>query len=273
LGQEFLRVLGERAVGLDRSELELGHGVEALARVLAPLRPAAIINASAFNQVDAAESQRRAALAANAVGPGELAQLCAQRDWPLLHFGTDYVFGADGLTRPRTEADPPAPVNFYGYSKLVGETAVLRAHPRALAVRVAHLFGGHSLAAGRANLVERFVELARQGKPIYATRGQVLNPTSVIDLVPRCLELLDRQGYGLFHLTGEGTCTATEFAAEILRLVRLNTAIVEVDQDARPARRSHYTALENRRWNDSGAVPMPHWRESLARYLSQPQFT
>jgi dTDP-4-dehydrorhamnose reductase len=273
LGQEFLRVLGERAVGLDRSELELGHGVEALARVLAPLRPVAIINASAFNQVDAAETQRRAALAANALGPEELAQLCAQRDWPLVHFSTDYVFGADELARLRTEADPPAPINFYGYSKLIGETAVLRAHPRALAIRVAHLFGGHSLAAGRANLVERFVELARQGKPIYATRGQVLNPTSVIDLVPRCLELLDRQDYGLFHLTGEGTCSAIEFANEVLRLSGLATVIVEVDQDARPARRARHTALENRRWNTTHTAPLPHWRESLASYLSQPQFT
>ncbi|HVA63729.1 MAG TPA: NAD(P)-dependent oxidoreductase [Terriglobales bacterium] len=267
LGQAFLHALGARAVGLERAQLELGDAA-ALERTLDALEPEVVINTAAFNHVDLAETQRQRALAANFLGPAQLAGLAQARGWRLLHFSTDYVFGGDGggdgLARPRVESDAPAPVNFYGYSKLLGEEAVLRDDPTALVARVAHLYGGQSLSPGRANLVQRFLEQARAGQPLWVTRGQTLNPTSVRDLAPAALALLESGARGLFHLTGEGECGAEEFAREVLRLARLEAEVRVVERDIRPAPRALYTVLENRRLADEGFAPLPHWRDSLA---------
>ncbi|TAN22227.1 MAG: NAD(P)-dependent oxidoreductase [Acidobacteria bacterium] len=263
LGQEFLRVLGRRAVGLERRQLDVADA-EACARVLGELGPRVVINCAAFNQVDWAETRHAAALAANAEGPGHLAALAAARGFRLVHFSTDYVFGGDGLTRPRTENDAPAPVNFYGYSKLLGEEAVLRTCPSALVLRVAHLYGGRSRSPGRASLVERFVERARAGEAIAVTRGQWLNPTSVRDIVAATLRLLPMGAHGLFHLTGEGACEADTFAREVCRRAGLRPKLRYVTHDERPARRAAHTVLANARWAALGLGPLPDWRTSLA---------
>ncbi len=266
LGQAFLGHVGPAALGLDREQLELGDAA-ALERVLLPLGPRVVINASAYNDVDGAETHRRRALDANAGGPAQLARLARREGWRLVHFSTDYVFGGDGLNRPRTEADPPAPTNFYGYSKLLGEQGVLAADPTALVLRVAHLYGGPSLSPGRVSLADRFAGLARAGQPIIVTQGQWLNPTSVAEIVRRTLLLLERGQAGLFHCVG-GNCPVEDFVREILRLTGLTTIVRLAGQDARPARRALDTRLDNRRWHDLGLPPLPAWRDSLAAYLS-----
>ncbi|MGH9392576.1 MAG: sugar nucleotide-binding protein, partial [Terriglobales bacterium] len=84
LAQAFLHHLGGRAIGLDRSQLDLGNAA-AVERTLARLRPRAVINCAAFNQVDLAETQHQQALAANFAGPAALARGSAAQGWKLLH--------------------------------------------------------------------------------------------------------------------------------------------------------------------------------------------
>jgi dTDP-4-dehydrorhamnose reductase len=266
LGQAFLASLGGRALGLDRSQLTLGDPAQT-ARVLQALRPRVVLNCAAYNQVDAAESRRAEALAANAAGPAQLAALAVRQGFRLVHFSTDYVFGADRLRRPRTEEDEPAPLNFYGYSKLLGEQAVLASSPRALVLRVAHLYGGRSLSPGRVNLAERFLMLARAGQPIIATRGQHLNPTFVGDVVTATLKLVEHGVSGLLHLTGEGECTVAGFARAACRLAGLPADVRLAAADPRPAPRPRYTVLANLRLAQLGFPPLPRWQVSLAQYI------
>lgn len=268
LGQEFLRVLGRRAVGWGREQLDLADPA-AMESALAAVQPAVVINTAAFNYVDLAETRQQEALKVNFTGPAHLARLAVVQGWTLVHFSTDYVYGADGLERPRLESDPPAPVNFYGYSKLLGEEAILRTAPGALVARVAHLYGGASQSSGRVNLVQRFMDQARAGEAIRVTRGLTLNPTSVQDVVPAVLALLDGGAAGLFHLTGEGECTAREFAEAVLRLAGGPVNVTELERDPRPALRPRYTVLENRRWAELGLPPLPAWQASLAAYVAQ----
>ena len=305
LGQAFLSTLGRRAAGLNRSQLTLGDAPQT-ERVLRALRPRVVINCAAFNQVDVAEtSGHEQALAANARGPAQLAALARRLDYRLVHFSTDYVFGADGLRRPRGEEDEPAPLNFYGYSKLLGEQAVLATDPQSVAwpplagaalplvglwpgvarrqrtpalahgvselprlvLRVAHLYGGRSLSPGRQNLADRFLRLARAGEPIAATRGQYLNPTYVGDVVAATVSLLEHKISGLLHLTGEGECTAAEFAQAVCQAAGLRGTIREVAADPRPAPRPRYTVLANLRLARLGFPPLPHWQVSLAQHI------
>ena len=76
-----------------------------------------LINAAAFTNVDACETERDRAFLINAEAPGVLAEICNAKDAKLIHFSTDYVF--DGEKRaPYTEEDQANPISAYGESKL-----------------------------------------------------------------------------------------------------------------------------------------------------------
>ncbi len=266
LGQAFLRSLGPAALGLDRSQIDFTQECR-LDAALQAAQPDVVINATAYNLVDLAEAAHRGeALAVNFAGPVQLARICRRNGWPLLHYSTDYVFGEEGRERPYQEQDRPAPMNFYGLSKLMGEQAVLGLHPGALVFRVAHLFGGPA-SPHRQNLVLRFLQQAKNQQPLLASQRQWLNPTCVDDIVTQSLAVLHTGRRGLYHLTGDGQCTAAEYAAEILRLAGVPGVIVEPGPDQRPARRPAYSVLDNRRLREEGFPPMPHWRDALRRYL------
>jgi dTDP-4-dehydrorhamnose reductase len=69
----------------------------AVRRAMEMSRPSLVINAAAYTNVDQAEIEREAAFRGNAEGPKVLAAACAQRDIPLIHISTHYVF--DGRKR------------------------------------------------------------------------------------------------------------------------------------------------------------------------------
>ena len=54
-----------------------------------------LINAAAFTNVDACETERDRAYLINAEAPGILAEICNAKDAKLIHFSTDYVFDGD----------------------------------------------------------------------------------------------------------------------------------------------------------------------------------
>ena len=265
LGGAFAASLGAAAAPLTRADADFSDA-SALELLLRRLQPAAVINCAAHNQVDALESDIGPGLAANFFLPTTLARLAQRHGWKLVHFSTDYVFGAESERRtPYREEDRPAPVNRYGQSKLMGEQAVLTLAPRALVFRVAHLFG-ECPGSARKSLVTRFIERAQSGRPLLASDQQYLNPTRVGDIVPVVIALLRAGAQGLFHLTGEGQCSVAEFAAEVLRLAG-QSARFEDKMDPRPAPRAAYTVLENSRLHALGYPPLPHWQQALRAEL------
>lgn len=141
-----------------RQECDLAD-LNTLTAYLLRIDPDVIINAAAFNNVDAAEQQPALAMAINARAPGCMAatlQLpragqgfessstpnAKPRIHPahLLHFSTDYVFG-NTKQQPHTEDDPPHPLSVYGQSKLAGENAIEASGCDHTLLRLSWLFG------------------------------------------------------------------------------------------------------------------------------------
>src|SRR5919205_3946693 len=132
LGQDVMRVAGDRAVGLTHSELD----VTDRAAVAETLAGATVINCAAYTDVDGAETDVEAAHAVNADGARNVAEAAAR----VIYVSTDYVF--DGTkSGAYVESDPVNPLSEYGRSKLAGERATLTARPHSLVVRTSWLFG------------------------------------------------------------------------------------------------------------------------------------
>ena len=142
LGRAFGRVCQRRGLAyqlLTREELDIADE-QSVATAIAKFRPWAVVNASGYVRVDAAENDAARCHRENALGPSTLAGVCAQLGLPLIVYSSDMVF--DGRhRRPYVEHECLAPLNVYGRSKAEAEARVLARYGEALIIRSSAFFG------------------------------------------------------------------------------------------------------------------------------------
>src|ERR1035438_1423846 len=129
-----------------------------------------------------------------------LAELCAEKNIRLVHYGTDYVF--DGAKKsPYVETVPPNPLNHYAAGKLFGEKAVLRASPKHLVLRTSWIFGWHPTQTK--TFVHTVLHAVWEGRELKATTNQVSVPTFAPDLALWTIELVRLGVNGLVHAVND----------------------------------------------------------------------
>ena len=175
----------------------------------------AVVNAAAYTAVDKAESEPDLAFAVNAEGPRVLAEQCAERDIPLLHISTDYVFDGD-KNGPWTEDDAPAPLGVYGASKLAGEEAVRESGAAHVILRTSWVYAAHG-----ANFVRTMVRLGADREVLRVVDDQIGAPTAAADIADAlhviAAAVLGGRGdaTGIYHYTALGTTSWCGFADAI----------------------------------------------------------
>ena len=124
-----------------REEIDITK-TEDIQNALKKYSPEMIISTAAFHRVDVCENEPDKAYQVNALAISALAKICHAQNIILVHFSTDYVFGADKKrNRPYTEDDNPGPVNAYGISKLAGEYFVKYLSEKYFLIRTCGLYG------------------------------------------------------------------------------------------------------------------------------------
>ena len=95
VGFELAKVLAEdyQLVALDRSQCDLSNEQQ-ICNAIQNHKPDIIINAAAYTAVDKAESEQDLAFAINATAVGIIAREAKKIHASVLHYSTDYVFGA-----------------------------------------------------------------------------------------------------------------------------------------------------------------------------------
>lgn len=255
--------------GLDLPDFDIRAHAAARDRLLA-LAPHVIVNTAAFHRVDDCEDDAASAFAVNAVAVHNLAKICRELDAVLMHFSTDYVFGADrDRSRPYVETDAPGPLGVYAASKLAGEHVVRTAWRKHFVIRTSGLYGRNASQMKGGNFVEIMLRVAAASKPLRVVDDQRLGPTSTGDLAPKLVELLATDAYGLYHVTNGGACTWYEFARAIFTLAGLAPELSPTTTEAYGAKadRPRYSVLENRALGDLGLAPLRPWHDALADYL------
>jgi dTDP-4-dehydrorhamnose reductase len=243
---------------------------------LSAFAPDLVINAAAWTAVDKAETERDAAWALNATGPGELSQLCAERSIPIIHISTDYVFAGD-KNGSYLETDPVAPSGVYAESKLAGERAVAAANPRHLIFRTAWV---HS-AVG-ANFTKTMIRLAEVRSEVDVVADQQGSPTYAPDIAGALLAVADRIGgdpagadWGIYHLTSSGSCAWADFAERVFartapigmpsaRVRRITTA-----EYPTPVRRPANSRLDCSKLASRFGVTLPRWESGVDRCVER----
>src|SRR5881227_3440426 len=208
LGAALMREFRDKydTSGLNHSELDLSH-LKGLREKLSALTFDVLINAAAFTNVDACETESDRAFLINAEAPGVLANLCGEKGAKLIHFSTDYVF--DGEKRaPYTEEDQAKPISAYGESKLAGEKNVLAAEDGHLVVRVSWVFG-----PGRPSFIDAMIKRAQQDEKIDAISDKFSTPTYTHDVARILPQFFHRDVQrGILHFANTGKCSWQEYA-------------------------------------------------------------
>ncbi|HWK20797.1 MAG TPA: dTDP-4-dehydrorhamnose reductase [Microbacteriaceae bacterium] len=222
-----------------------------------------IVNCTAWNRVDDAETMEAEAFAVNADGPANLAAAAHATGARLIHVSTDYVFDGSA-TSPIPEDAPRNPVSAYGRSKAAGEERALAANPGATAiVRTAWLYGEHGPSFPRTML-----RLANERDTIAVVTDQVGQPTWTRDLAEQIVRLIDAgEPAGIYHGTNSGETSWYEFAREVFRLADLEPERIRpTDSTAfvRAAPRPAFSVLRHEAWRGVGIEPMRPWQDALA---------
>ncbi len=264
-----------RVVATGRPRLDL-TSPDSLDRWIAEVRPSLIVNAAAYTAVDRAESEPEAAFKLNAEGPALLAALAAERDIPLIHISTDYVFdGHKGSAY--VEDDPVNPLGVYAASKVAGEMSVRGSCPRHVILRTQWVYGETG-----ANFVKTMLRLATTQDVVRVVGDQKGAPTYAADIADAILTIAarvasgspDRIPWGTYHLSGGGTTTWHGFAAEIFRLWAMHGAKVprleEIATRDYPtaARRPANSILDNTKIAATFGIALPPWQGQLALCLA-----
>ncbi len=277
LGQDFVRVAkarGEQITSLTHAEVEVTDATS-VQTVLSRLKPRVVVNTTAAHGAQQATSGEQAEFFnVNALGAWHLARWCWQNEATLVHYSTDYVFGAEpDRAQPYTEADVPCPVNLYGASKLAGEKLIAAFCPQHYILRIASVYGAAGARAkNNSNFVKMTLGKIRAGENMKVVNDQWMSPTWTKATAEKTLDLLAQSAPpGLYHLAGQGACTWYDFAREIVRLtgdkISVEPAITTANQSADLFLRPRYTALDNANLRRAGLGDLPTWAESLQTFM------
>ncbi len=264
LGTDVVREFAgiSQVTALDRHALDITdrHAVMTAVRETAP---DVVINCAAFTKVDECEENPELAFRVNANGPENLSLACRETGALLVHFSTDYVFDGTG-TRPYMEEDPVKPINVYGKSKLEGETRIASLLERFLIIRTAWLFG----MAGP-NFIRTMLALASNHTSLQVVDDQHGSPTWTRDLAAAVRYLAATEATGIVHCTSSGSCSWYDlclFAFSCMGIHGIEVKPVGSDMFPRPARRPHYSVLDNSRFQEITGTSMPGWKQAVSGY-------
>lgn len=265
LGFDLVPVLKKKheVVGVDIEDFDIVDS-ETI-KILEKFHPEIICHLAAYTDVDGCEMNEEKALSVNGIGTRNVALACKRMEIPILYVSTDYVFDGAKST-PYYEWDVPNPISVYGRSKLVGEQIIEWLLKDFYIVRTSWLVG----KCGK-NFVETILSKAKTENRLEVVGDQVGSPTFTFDLSLAIAQLIKSELFGIYHITNSGFCSWFEFAKEIIKEAGIKEVeVVEIDSKrlSRPAKRPLNSVLRNFFWEKSGGESLPHWKESLRKYLS-----
>lgn len=276
LGTDLPKYLRGDVVQIRHSDMELTDS-DNIDSCLDRIRPKVVINTAAYNLVDKAEDEGLQAMAVNFMGPTYLARWCVENKATLVHFSTDYVFGAASgdlpdasSPSPRRETDLAVPDSVYAASKLAGENMARSICPRHFVIRTCGLYGvAATQGAGKGNFVEAMLRLGNERDELAVVNDQHCTPTSTRDLAQATAELIETEKFGIYHATNSGATTWHDLAAEIFRQAEIDVKLrtLTTAEFGAKAARPAYSVLNCEKLESAIGRPMPPWQDALSQYL------
>lgn len=242
----------------------------AVEKLLKEIKPDAVIHCAAWTAVDAAEDEenRDKVYAVNVTGTKNIAEACNDLGCKMIYISTDYVFDGQGTEPWTADCKDFAPLNYYGQTKLEGETAVKSILDKYFIVRIAWVFGKN----GR-NFIRTMINVGKTHDTVRVVNDQIGTPTYTFDLARLLVDMAESEKYGCYHATNEGGYISWyDFCREFYRQYGLTAKVIPVttaEYGLSKAARPFNSRLDKSKLKESGFVPLPDWKDAVRRYLSE----
>jgi dTDP-4-dehydrorhamnose reductase len=250
-------------VFVDVESLDLSKP-ESIAAFFIHNKPAYFIHCAAYTAVDKAETEQELVYKINSESVGEIAKECAKINCPFITISTDYVFDGKGTSPYKTDLQPN-PLNYYGYSKWVGEKLALENWRKSIIIRTAWVYSSHAH-----NFVKTMLRLMKEGSEIKVVSDQVGSPTYAADLAQAILQIVQQlqagnKHYGVYHFTNSGIISWYDFAVGIKKLSGLDCTVLPVPSTEypTPAKRPAYSVMDTHKIVADFGVELKDWNSSL----------
>ena len=185
--------------------------------------PHVIINCAAMTNVDACELNQKQCWDVNVNGVKHLANAVAKLGTHFIHLSTDFVF--DGENGPYNENDLPNPLHYYAKSKLESEKIVIENCVNWSIARTIIIYGITDNMS-RSNLVLWAKGEIEKGNTINVVNDQFRSPTLAEDLATGCISIMDKNAYGLFHLSGPTRYSILEMVYMVAEFYNLDKSLI-----------------------------------------------
>lgn len=220
-------------------DVDITNGPD-IEKLILEQKPDIIVHAAAMTQVDQCELHKQECYNINVTATRFIIDAAKAVNARFIFVSTDFVF--DGSSGPYSEDDEPAPVNYYGSTKMVAEKAVMESGLDWAIARTILVYG-ESPSSGRTNIIGFVKKSLEAGNPLRMVTDQVRTPTFVEDLAAGIILIIGKKASGIFHLSGEEQMTPYDIAIETAKYFGLNESLIsrssseEIKQPAvRPAK-------------------------------------
>lgn len=279
LGSTLVNQLKEKGYKVFTSDISDKDGIDitnpkSVEEKFKEVKPDFVVNCAAYTNVEACEDsdQYKIANAVNAEGPRNLGVECINHNANLIHISTDYIFGDNNPDGYDESYGSYNPLNKYGETKLEGEyqLELLRGGkeesnyynqgPLFYVVRTSALFG-----EGATNFIAKILQFAKEKEYLEVVTDEIVCPTYVKDLSEGIAYLIENEPKGgIYHYSGEGSCSRNEFAKEILRLAGIDTPVkpTTLDKFNRKAKIPNISILKNTKF-----PKIRTWEEMLEDFM------
>ena len=245
---------------------------DAVKKVIAEVKPDAVIHCAAWTAVDMAEDDDKVekVRAVNAGGTQNIADACKEIDCKMLYLSTDYVFDGQGTEPWKPDCKDYKPLNVYGQTKLEGELAVANTLEKYFIVRIAWVFGLNGK-----NFIKTMINVGKTHDEVRVVNDQIGTPTYCFDWARLLVDMCETEKYGYYHATNEGGYISWyDFCCEFYRQYGLKTKVTPVTTEEyglSKAARPFNSRLDKSKLVENGFQPLPTWQDAVSRYLKEAQ--
>ena len=249
-----------------------------------------IINCAAYTDVNKAQEQRELAHLVNCIGAMNLAIAAKEVCAVLIHISTDYVFSDENrfntpipphnFTYPEdncgwTYFEANQDDNYYGFSKLGGEDAIIRSGCKYIIIRTSWLYSWFGK-----NFVKTMYRKIMNKEDIKVVYDQVGSPTSAHELAMFIHHIIEENNSntrylsktGIYNFVGNGVASWYDIVEQI-RLYLIEEHDCDLYEDKitpclssefpQPVIRPSYSVLDNSLTQERFNFKISHWVESL----------
>jgi len=216
---------------------------DTVAKLIEKYGPDTIINSAGWVDVDGCESDNPRAKESNFLIVKNIVDAIHSANIYLIQISTDYIF--DGRDHPGKIDDQPAPLNYYGYTKLLAEEYIKKNLSYYMNARTCALMGSPRL--GRTNLINYFYDKLGSNQEVMAPDDLYANPIWVDNLAELILESVQKKIRGVTHLGGADYLSRYEFARLLAEVFGFDAELIRplsASSQNRPARRPQYAGLD-----------------------------